>query len=697
MTWLFPLYLLGAGAVIAPILLHLRRRPPQNRVEFSSLMFLEASEKLPVRNRRIENWLLLALRCLAILLLAGMFARPWWSSASAMPKADGTRWIVLVDSSASMRRGDMWDRAVTEAHKVVADTAAVDQVAVGVFDRSVRMLWSFDEDQRAVGARAAGVSQRLATVKPGWSGTKLGAALVEAVSWAGARDSLAGGGKRSTRLVVISDLQEGASIEELSTAVWPSEMTVEFRRIEAPDLNNFSVQLAANVEESTEDENATKALPKRGDRVRVSNARASSVTDLELHWQSRPNELSQGYLPAGTSRVMSLATRAETDGPGVLVLSGDAWDFDNRVFVAPPQPLKVRLVFLGDAKSRDEAAAPLFFLARVLQPTPNLTPELTITESLDASSLAGVQVAFVLSSSAAEVNAPEVRSWIANGGLCVWVMDEAKNAESFSALWPRGEVALTEAAESDDYRLLGELNAQHPLLHPFDDARLRDLTKVRFWHHRVLKWAEKGAGNEPEVLAKFDNNDPALVTASIGKGTLLALTAGWHPRDSQLALSTKFVPLIFGWLEAAGYAHQEQQRLVVGDELPLGKAAVAAVLAPDGTNVVLGADGRVVAEQIGFYKVRSADGAELVHAVNLPPEEGRVMPLEESRLRDAGVPMIDARKSEVGPVGAEESQRLAATEQEAQQRVWWWILIGLLAVLVAETWVAGRRTPITAS
>ncbi|MBK8091491.1 MAG: BatA domain-containing protein [Verrucomicrobiaceae bacterium] len=60
MSWLFPLYLAGAAAVIAPILLHLRRRPPQDRVEFSSLLFLDAQTPVPVSKRRLENWLLLA-------------------------------------------------------------------------------------------------------------------------------------------------------------------------------------------------------------------------------------------------------------------------------------------------------------------------------------------------------------------------------------------------------------------------------------------------------------------------------------------------------------------------------------------------------------------------------------------------------------------------------------------------------------
>jgi hypothetical protein len=696
MTWLFPLYLLGAGAVIAPILLHLRRRPPQDRVEFSSLMFLEASERLPVRNRRIEHWLLLALRCLAILLLAGMFARPWWSTASPVKLGEGTRWIVLVDDSASMRRGKMWDEAVAEARKIVTDAAAVDQVAVGVFDHRLRMLWSFEEDRRSVSGRAAAVGQRLAAAKPTWGGTKLGAALVEATSWAGARDGQSTTGKQPTRLVVISDLQEGASLDELSTAVWPQTMSVEFRRIEAPDLNDFSLQLAANVEEESDEPKSAKPPIKNRDRVRVSNARASSVTDFELYWQSQPNSRVQGFLPPGTSRVMSVPPRPAGDGPGVLMLSGDAWEFDNQVYVAPPQPLTVHLSFIGDAKTRDEASSPLFFLSRALQPTPTLKPELRVTESLDAASLADVQVVFVANSSAAKVDANAAKAWIANGGLLVWLLDDAKESPAISALWPRAELSIHESTESEDYRLLGEMNTAHPLLLPFGDSRLRDLTKVRFWHHRVMTWSEKGEGATPQVLAKFDNQDPAMVVASLGKGTLLVLTAGWHPRDSQLALSTKFVPLIFGWLEAAGFAHQEQQRLFAGDPLTLPKGVTAPIMNPDGTPLEQSPDGVAMASQTGFYKMRSQDGADHVLAVNLPPEEGRVMPMEESKLRDAGVPMMTAPSQSQAPVTAEESQRLAATEQESQQRVWWWILIGLLAVLVAETWVAGRR-PVAAA
>src|SRR4029078_9977357 len=76
MNFLFPLYLLGAAAVIIPILLHLRRRPPQELVPFSAMMFLDPAPVPPVKRRKLEDLLLLAPRCLALVGLALMFARP---------------------------------------------------------------------------------------------------------------------------------------------------------------------------------------------------------------------------------------------------------------------------------------------------------------------------------------------------------------------------------------------------------------------------------------------------------------------------------------------------------------------------------------------------------------------------------------------------------------------------------------------
>jgi uncharacterized protein (DUF58 family) len=143
MNWLFPLYLAGAAAIIAPILLHLRRRPPQDRVEFSSLLFLDAQTPVPVSKRRLENWLLLLLRCLALILLALMFSRPFIQSESTAAASPNSATLILLDRSASMRRADLWKQAIAEAEKQLKAAKLTDRIALAVFDRELTTAVEF--------------------------------------------------------------------------------------------------------------------------------------------------------------------------------------------------------------------------------------------------------------------------------------------------------------------------------------------------------------------------------------------------------------------------------------------------------------------------------------------------------------------------------------------------------------------------
>ena len=75
MSLLAPLYVIGAFAIGAPILFHLIRRQPKGQVPFSSLMFLKPTPPRLTRRSRLDNWLLLLLRALALILMAIAFAR----------------------------------------------------------------------------------------------------------------------------------------------------------------------------------------------------------------------------------------------------------------------------------------------------------------------------------------------------------------------------------------------------------------------------------------------------------------------------------------------------------------------------------------------------------------------------------------------------------------------------------------------
>ena len=623
MSLLFPLFLAAAAAVIAPILLHLRRQPPKTKVEFSSLQFLMPTPMVTTTRSKIERWLLLALRCLALLLLAAMFARPFLADQK-MRDGKGKAVLVLVDRSASMQQGDHFAQALAKAREWLRKG---DQVAVATFDRQLQKGGAFSSV--AV----------LPEVQCGWSGTDLGRALVEAVGWINEVPGVA-----EKQIVVVSDFQDGANVEALRGFAWPETVTLVTEAITPKDTNNLSASLVIGVADSDEVD-ASKASTML--RVRVANARDSKTEPFALKWPDG-SLAAEGQLPPGATRVLRVP-RPAAAVPQVLQLSGDGWIFDNAVHIAPPQPRIVKVVTLTGDEDAGSVESPMFYLSRAMVTTSKLAPEIVPGGGAEALKTAAW---VVMTSDAAPL--PELRPWIENGGraLCVVTGTETK---ALAALI--GSAVKIEEAEVKDFSLLSEVDYLHPVMKPFEDSRLRDFTKIHFWKHRTLV----ADGVKMEIVARFDNNAPALLSVPMGKGRLVILLSGWQPRDSQLALSSKFVPLLYGMLGEAGVSLEQPAQFVVGDALPEGAA-----------------------EKPGFVKTK--DGRTL--GVNLPPEESRINPMDLGKLVSLGVKM----KSEtILPV--KDQERLANEDLEAKQQYWLIALALLLAVLGVETWLAGRKSP----
>src|SRR5436190_24102293 len=74
---LYPLALLGAVAIAAPLWLHLRRKTETNVIKFSALRFLDDQPQPRRSPFRLRDLLLFVLRALALLLLVGAFAWPY--------------------------------------------------------------------------------------------------------------------------------------------------------------------------------------------------------------------------------------------------------------------------------------------------------------------------------------------------------------------------------------------------------------------------------------------------------------------------------------------------------------------------------------------------------------------------------------------------------------------------------------------
>jgi len=685
MSFLAPWFLLGALAVAGPVLFHLIRRSARERIPFSSVLFLRPTPPRATRRRKLEHIALMLLRCLAVLLLAACFARPFLpkSNASPPPADEGRQTVILLDTSASMRREGLWTKALAVAGHYLEKALPADRVAVVTFDRQPHTLLNFTDwssqppDQRAPIAR-----QRLGAVSPGWGGTHLGLALTAAAEQV-SDESGNQGASGPREVVLITDLQEGASLDGLQGYDWPKGVQVMIERIDPKRRGNAGLTIA--------DTSGATESDGHGAHVRVVNASDSDREKFLLGWSAengtgfagKPAEI---YLPAGQTHSYPAPELPSGAATGVLRLTGDDEDFDNTAYFAAPEHHRVIVAYFGPESPADPEQL-RYYLQRAFPVTARQQVEVVSTVSNSVVSLDTLNRAAlaVIPSNLDADSAKAVGDWIAGGKTALLVLTNAQSGATLGALVGVPDTEVSEA--SGDYALLGDIDFTHPIFAPFADPRFSDFSHIHFWKHR--RWTIPP--NVPvHVLAKFDDGAPALAQITIGKGTLLALFAGWNPADSQLAVSSKFLPLMQTILDLSGGSAPERSQFQTGDSIPSQVSAGDALQwrKPDGKVAALPAGTPFTDSDLpGIYTVTTSAGLRRF-AVNLPLDESRTAPMSEDDLARLGVPL---QTTAAFPAALQPGirVRLLEAELENRQKLWRWLIVGLLAVALAEIILGG--------
>ena len=105
MIWLNRWALIGLAGVALPVLIHLLARGHARTHRFPSLRFIDPSQLLPTRRTRVQDPLLLALRCGIVGLAALALAQPVLLTSGRKRAIErGVARAIVVDTSASMRR-----------------------------------------------------------------------------------------------------------------------------------------------------------------------------------------------------------------------------------------------------------------------------------------------------------------------------------------------------------------------------------------------------------------------------------------------------------------------------------------------------------------------------------------------------------------------------------------------------------------
>jgi len=671
-SFLAPLFLLGAVAVIGPIVFHLIRRTTREVTPFSTLMFLTPSPPRITKRSRLENLWLLLLRCLALALLALAFGRPFLreSARSPLPPAgEGKRIVLLLDTSASVRREKLWDDLRAKAEARIRAARAADSLAIVAFDRAPHDVLAFDDWRKAQPSeRVALALQRLSTIAPGFGATHLDAALIHAAELADQPEQRA-----QAEIVVLSDLQEGARLDALQGFAWPEHTTVTLDAAAAKQHEN------AGVAWLPENDDATPAGEDAPFRLRVTNSAAAKREQFKLRWTGAAEF--EAYVPAGRSHIV----RAPKPPPGAdrITLSGDEAGFDNTVFVLPPQVAQLPVLFAG-RDADDDPRGSLYYLRRAFLPTARQKVEIIAhraAEPIPAFQLRQAQLLVFgeLPSDAALAGAAE---FVRGGKIAFVPFAGAATAEVAAKLL--GAPLTAVEAPPRDYAMLAQIDFAHPLFAPFADPRFSDFTKIHFWKYRRL---DVSAVKDARVLARFDNGDAALVQVPLGSGSAVLFATTWRPVDSQLAMSSKFLPLLHALLDLSSRLPAARAQYFVGDEvaLPPGDSPLT-IRKPDGAEVPAQAGAKFTqTDQPGIYRI--APGASRF-AVNLAPDESRTAPLGPERFTALGVPLSETAVH--AEQGARREARAAAVELESRQKLWRWALLAAVVVVLIETLLAAN-------
>ncbi len=735
---LAPVFAIAGGLLAGvPIFLHMFRRSPAIQMPFSVVRFLTPTLPKTTKRSKIEHWPLMLLRILAVILIALAFARPFQRMTVAKEAEIGnaSRIALLLDASASMRRDGLREAVLAEIQNVVDGLNEEDTLSIDMYSSSTKKLVTAEEWQQTEPANRAALIERATTAyEPDWMSTHTANAMLEAADEV-AREKGMTGPDGTRRVILITDFQEGSDLDELRSGTWPDTVKLDLRIVKPTQTGNAGLSLV-------EDERSGKI------RVRVSNSGDAALTKYALSGFDAAGAVIGTPLivevGGGQRRTFTMPDSPEGQPPiaGVELLN-EPHAFDNVVDLPIEDRGAMQIAHAGPNDSNN-ADTMRYYLQRALdgdEANPVEVVDLLSDDNIAIPVPANIQLAIV-TESIPEGLVKSLEEMLKRNGTVLIVLKSTEMAASLQALLPAN--TGVEEASVNDYAMLGQMDFTGGLLSPFAEARFADFSSIRFWHYRRLTLDAKQT-TAPEVLARFDSGDPAILEYSPSTGgTVFVLTSGWHPDDSQWALSTRFPPMIYRLLQLSnprrsGHQLYEVGQRIVPEEisgeeewtlaLPDGTVRLASssvtvpsdilpsvaspsVTSPSPSSTSSESDkerpaelpapvstNAVVLDQPGHWTLTSEteNGTKTLSLlVTVAASESRTEPLPAGQLQALGmsadIASVTSSMAEA-KTPAEESQ-LDARELESRQKFWRWLLVAGLACLIVESlyasWIERR-------
>ncbi|HUV12801.1 MAG TPA: BatA domain-containing protein [Acidobacteriota bacterium] len=681
MQFLTPLVWLAAAAVIVPVVLHLTRKETRTPMLFSSLMFLRKIPIHEVRRRNIRNPLLLLLRCLAILLLVAAFAHPvagFFHFDSNLAELQQSV-VILVDRSLSMSREAVWDRAVDAAQERVQELKPGDEALLIQFAQRAEPLTGWErQNSRLIRA----ISERL---EPSAESTSYAAGLDLAAQ------QLEQATSPSKEIFLITDLQSaGLDLDAMSQVQVPGDVRFSLRDVGEPARNAFieEVRLQRQVYSETYPHSIVARISVSDSQEELPDRKMSGEIQLfvgETMIERQSFELTGEGSTTATFDPFEIGEGA-VRGRLVLDLRDDLAADDVFYFVVERvNPFQIALL-------SGQGDTPIY-LKDALESGRNLP--FVVTTSSDNETWDKNETSVVVLDNVPRPDDQSLGQHLERGGSLIIALGKDIRPSAYESALADGmpcQIIEKRFAGTDGSRFVSitEVTDSHPIFEPFLQTQENALTNVQFFGYWKLEPAP-----ESQVLARFDNGDPALIEQTVGNGRVLVFASSLGRVWSDFPLRSAYVSFWQRTVQYMGQWGQQAASLTVnqilsleewnggGDQAENGKRWD--FLDPRGQRLLTLDSQRpesIRLESAGYYELRK-DRTTNWFAVNTDRGESDLARVEEEEF-SAALRNTQVQQGQAGLVPE-------LVEGEAPQPLWWLFLLAAIAILMVEAVVANRR------
>ncbi|WP_089720528.1 BatA domain-containing protein [Candidatus Entotheonella palauensis] len=561
MTFLQPLLLFGSLATAIPILIHLIYRRRALVHHFPAVRFLLLADKRTARKFRLHQWLLLALRVLAILLLALALARPYLAGdqAQAMAALPPQANVILIDNSLSMQyraqETPRLQRAKALASQVLQPLRAQDSALVLPLLPDTPATETSDAAPEETGYVLSQNRETwetdLAAILPNHAAVDLNRAFQQAF------DLLRQSPAPRRRLVIVSDftINGWESFHLSQFDVLPERLDLHLIRLGTAERDaNVMIESLTIAEPPF-----IAGVPLEVTAV-LRNRSTTSRRNLRVDLMVDQRKVGQQLVDLRPEEQVAVPFRITAPADGLhqaeIRLEEDALSEDDRFYFAFQTLAPARILIVDGDPGPSLFESEIFYLMQALQPFTALQqaifhPVPVPWEGLDRERFEDYQVMVLCN---VEAVSPQVRQRLhqfvnAGGGLLFFAGNHV-HANRYNTMFYRSDtlllpVPLGEPVQQPEDRpqTIASVDPDHEGLRLF--ASEPGLLE-RSLFYRYLAPGPLSTASQANVLLSLANQDPLLWEHQVGRGHVM-MFASTADRDwSDLPTRTVYVPLIHG-------------------------------------------------------------------------------------------------------------------------------------------------------